>query len=349
MGERSRRPWALVLVLGGFVVEGYFGGRLWLAVGPDRGLLPLIAAGLGGLLVGAGFGILSDGNRWLYFWMYAGLAVLLPLYGALGAAVIFVYLGWGRGSALALTYTEYVDTDSDAEDRVALSGGSVDQMIHHELSVQSYMDIMRGPDRLLKKSLITKILSEWTPNSVALLQQALKDSEYEIRSYASTALTAIENRMSVNILRLQTSYEGDPEAEGNRINLARAYLDYATSGLLEEESSRHYANLAGGILRVSSEAGSAQGESERLELLTLRGQVARLAGETDAERDIYEEILRRQPEHQDTLRNLCTLDFREKRFGELRQHCQRFVRHTAPDHPAIPAARLWADDESRSR
>ena len=263
----------------------------------------------------------------------------------MGAAVIFVYLGWGRGSALALTYTEYVDTDSDAEDRVALSGGSVDQMIHHELSVQSYMDIMRGPDRLLKKSLITKILSEWTPNSVALLQQALKDSEYEIRSYASTALTAIENRMSANILRLQTAHEGSADADGNRINLARAYLDYATSGLLEEESSRHYANMAGDILEASPRTGAAEEEGERLELLTLRGQVARLAGEADAERAIYEEILRRQPEHQDTLRNLCTLDFREKRFGELRQHCRRFVHHTAPDHPAIPAARLWADDE----
>lgn len=336
----------LLALVVGIVLEILFGWQIWWLSRPVTSLWLALALA-GALGTATGFAAITPGNTGLFFWLFFSLTLFIPFYGALGSAVISLYLRRAIGGQLVTQYADYIEAEeSRVEDEVEfLAQGTVDQMVHHELNVQSYMDIMRGPDRVLKKALISKILSEWTPNAVALLKQGLKDPEYEIRSYSSTALTTIENRMNERILQFREAVEANPEDSSLPLKLSQSYLDYASSGLLDPGSARHYVRLGADIL---DDLPPAVAEDDHwLRRLTLRAQAARLAGDDQVEEEFYGQIIAHHPEHQETLSHLCGLLFRQKRFGELRLACQRFLRSTDDDdHPAFQAARLWSADSA---
>ena len=345
-GGKSRwiRLVQLLILAGGVILEFLFGWQIWWLSQPMTSFWLAVAL-IGALGTAAGFTAITPGNTGLFFWLFFSLTLFIPFYGALGSAAISLYLRRAIGGQLVTHYADYIEAEeSHVGDEVELlSQGTVDQMVRHELNVQSYMDIMRGPDRVLKKSLISKILSEWTPNAVALLKQGLKDPEYEIRSYSSTALTTIENRMNERILQFRQAVETDPEDGSLPLKLAQSYLDYASSGLLDPGSAGHYVRLGAEIL--DDLPPTTDEDDHWLRHLTLRAQAARLAGDDRAEEELYGQILERHSEHQETLSHLCGLFFRQKRFGQLRLACQRFLRHTDDDdHPALQAVRLWGAD-----
>ena len=331
----------LALTLG-LALEFYSGRQGWIAdqsVSLDTVILLLCGA----LLTAAGLCHFSQGNIWLAFWLYLALSLFLPLYGVVGSLVMALYLRYGRSAGLADQYAEEVDDAQGNGEEGFFASGSIDQMVRQELAVQSYMDIMRGPDRLLKKSLIGKILGEWTANAVPLLKQGLKDPEYEIRSYASTALTTIENRTNKNILHLKEEIAQDPGNVRLNLKLARSYLDYAGSGLLDRSSADHYVHMARETL-TQIHPGTADDGELSIEALSLRAQTARLGGDTAAEKAIYEEILSRHSDHHETLSYLCDLHFRERDFAALRRTARLFLGHTGPEHPAFAAARYWSGE-----
>ena len=350
---RLVRVLRVLALVAGIALEIYLAWYLWFTeavwsggqlAAPFSLLLALIA---GAGLTALGLSFFSPGNQKLAFWLFLGLTLFMPLYGALGSLFIVLYQRRSSGTELAAHYTEYIHAEESEEtdEEEHRIRGSVDQMVHQELAVQSYMDIIRGPDRVLKKALIGKILSEWTPNAVSLLKVALNDPEYEIRSYGSTALTMIENRTNKGILQLQEDIAREPDDIALKLKLARSYLDYASSGLLDPSSAEHYVHLASDALAEIQEEARSDDEFG-LELLTLRAQAARLAGDQVVEKQAYEEILQHQSDNQEILRHLCALHFREKDFGRLRRACARFLQHTdiTTDHPALAAARLWSGE-----
>lgn len=337
MAERTRWLGACSVGLGA-VLQGWGAGRAWAGAATNW---ELALFGLGALAVGLGLSRLEAGAGRLLRWLYLALVVLLPPYGSLGAVFLFGFRRISRGTGLARDYADYIDAETAHANQEAAppAGDSVDQMVQHELNVQSYMDIMRGPDRLLKKSLIGRILVSWTPNAVPLLRVALADEDYEIRSYASTALTEIESRMGENLLRCRARHEeGGGPVEGMR--LAEAYLDYAASGLLDEATADHYVDRARAAL---TGVHLDEGEAGYTDWLTLCVQAAHADDDRAAERRACEELLSAQPDHADALRHLCELDFQEGRLADLPARAGQLLERIGDDHPSSAAARLWRD------
>lgn len=332
---------ASVAVVAGLVLSVWSGWQVW-SLASDHSPLPLAGAAAGALLLAAGLTHFTTTARRLGFWLYLCLALFLPLYGSLGSLALFLALRSGRGGELAREFAEDIrSAEADMEGASdEVGAGTLDQRVSRELNVQSYMDIMRGPDRNLKKALIGKILSEWTPNSVTLLRQALEDEEYEIRSYACTALTEIENRINENILRRRRDLEADAGNVANRLDLMAAYLDYAQSGLLDSASAAHYASMARALLDRVAAVDVPEGRQRQV--LVLSGQLARLAGDGPAERQAYEQLLSGWPGDREALLHKCALDFREGRICDLRHSAAALLDGAPVDHPAIEAARLWA-------
>jgi hypothetical protein len=355
MGWRLRLL-CLLALLGGLALEAGFAWYLWWLERPIN-LLWVLALPAGALGTAFGLLLVTPEKSSLTFWFLLALNLFLPFYGTLGSVVIAFYLRYATGGRLAQQYAEYIDTQERQVSHKAefFTRGSVDQMVHQELHAQSYMDILHGSDDLLKKSLLSKIISEWTPNAVVLLREALKDPEYEIRSYASTALSTIENRMNTRLLQLKRGIDADPQDLTLRLKLAQGYLDYAGSGLLDENSTHHYIRMGEAILETLSsavggelqEAPSPAADSEgelRLQVFALRGLAARMNRDPQREEKIYSEILEHYPEHAETLNHLCNLYFQQKRFADLRRVSPRFLSRIAGDHPAQEAARLWAGE-----
>jgi len=184
-------------------------------------------------------------------------------------------------------------------------------------------------------------LQEWTPNAVSLLRLALKDEVYEIRSYASTALTTIEDRMNRAIQDARRSAQNAPEDFGLKLKLARAYITYAESGLLDNSSASHYASIAQDILRNDIQ----QIEPDHdlyIEHLSLQGQAALLTGDQKSQMRAYAAILEKVPDHQETLGHMCEYYFAQRNFAALSDTCKRFLDVTQTEHPLTESAQLWA-------
>ena len=346
--KRWADPLRLLALLIGILLEIGFCWQIWW-LGQEMTFLWGLVALVGGLGTAAGLTIIGTGNPWLLFWLFLGLTLFIPFYGALGSTAISFYLWRATGGKLADQYASYIDAEDSriADEGESTAAGTVDHMVRQELNIQSYMDIMRGPDRLLKKALIGKILSEWTPNAVSLLKQGLKDEEYEIRSYSSTALTTIENRMNGRILQLKDGIAENPEDHSLQFKLAQSYLAYASSGLLDPGSASHYVRMGSDILETLPLPPPDE-EDQSLQMLSLHGQAARLSDDLETEERIYSQILEQHPQHQETLSHLCALLFRQKRFGELHRTCDLFLQHTVGDHPAQEAAHLWSSSANET-
>lgn len=330
----------MLLVLVGLLLQLWGSVAIWTATAD---VLHLAALGGGALAIIVALVRIEGSGNGPNAWLYAVLILFAPPYGSVGAVALYLYRRTGNSTGLARDYAAYIDAETSTDEPDATpAGSSLDQMVQHELNVQSYMDIMRGSDRLLKKALIGRILSNWTPNAVSLLRVGLRDAEYEIRSYSSTALTAIESRMSDNLVQRRQQAEEDGNST-DHLRLAEAYLDYVDAGLLDEVTTEHYVTLAGNAL----EKCDFKPEDELyLRWASLRAQTAHAAGDHERERALCEDVLRVHPDHADTLRQLCELDFRQGHLRQLSGHAARLLGRISEDHPAVPAARLWTAAEA---
>ena len=139
---KSQKQWIrflqLLLLAVGVILECLFGWQVWWLSQPATPLW--LAVGLAGALAtAAGFTAVTPGNTGLFFWLFFGLTLFIPFYGALGSAVISLYLRRSIGGQMVDQYAEYIEAEeSNVEDEVEfLSQGTVDQMVHHEPEFRS--------------------------------------------------------------------------------------------------------------------------------------------------------------------------------------------------------------------
>lgn len=349
MNPTLRKLIYALLVFIGLILQIALGWFLWVSpTYPFPNWFWWVGGGMGALFLADGLSRFQPKSRRLDFLIFLSLCLFMPIYGALGALLWVAYRKWRQGDIhLAEEFVDYVQSPEGEHGTSAnrLETDEAENIIFQELSIQSYTDIMRGPNTLLKKALIGKILQEWTPNAVSLLKLALKDEVYEIRSYASTALTTIEDRMNRAIQDARRSTQNNPDDLGLKLKLVHAYINYAESGLLDTSSSIHYASIAQEIL--DSEKNKINPDHDLyIECLSLQGQAASLTGDEDRQIQAYKNILEQVPNHQETLGHMCEYYFLQRNFTALSDSCKRFLEVTETEHPLVESARLWSSQPS---
>lgn len=274
--------------------------------------------------------------------LHSSLMFFVPAYGILGSAALFGHRIFVPHKAPeAEGDPERAQAERDHR-RAHMATGSIEEMVRQELEVQSYFDIIRGNNRILKKALIGKIINQWTANSVQILKIALRDPEYDVRSYASTALSELENRMSKSIIEQKEEVRKDPGLVGLRLKLAKSYLNYADSGLLDASSSEHYIRSAKSILDDTQESLNLDDRS-RVQILTLRAFSARIESDDASERSAYDAALLLDPSNQEALIHLCGVQFQAREFANLRTTVARLLGVIDRHHPAYQSAVIWRD------
>jgi hypothetical protein len=150
--------------------------------------------------------------------------------------------------------------------------------------------------------------------------------------------------MNERILQLRDALAGRSQDLSLRLKLVQAYLDYASSGLLDSASVGHYLRMGSAILDEVALPSSGENGELWLQTLSLRGQAARLRSDAQREEQVYAQILEHRPDHPETLGHLCALLFRQRRVEELQRACSLLIRHTggANNYAILGAARLWS-------
>lgn len=287
-----------------------------------------------------------DPDRPLLLIIFIIPVLFIPFYGVIG----------GLGTALYHFFRKKTDYPFFLEEQQMLtplddyrSGGDTWEIIRGKKWMQSYFDIMSGSNKNLKKLLLKKIMDENILYGVKLVNIALKDRDYEIRSFAAVVLNKLENDINQRILSVKRQMHRQkilhpgrrqPEDIQIRLDLIRMYYTYCADGLTDAGSLDYYIRLAAFLLD-ELEQHSTLNAPEKLEVLLWKARIANYTGDQELESRIYDSILADYPEHADTLANSCALAFSRRDFKLLTTRCRQWMAAGSQPNPLGEAINTW--------
>ena len=287
-----------------------------------------------------------DPTRHLLWFVYIIPVIFIPFYGVFGSLAAALYNFFRKKSDFHF-FLEEQEMLTPLEDY--WSGEDSWEIIRDKKYVQSYFAIMSGSNKNLKKLMLKKIMDEQIPGSVKLLNIALKDRDYEIRSFAAVVLNKLENDINQKILaakrqmhRQKILHPGRlrPENFQVRLDLIRLYYSYCALGLADAGTLDYYLSLASSLLDELKEYNNLT-DPEKLEVLLWTARIARYTGDQELESKMYNLILADYPGHDEALGNSCSLAFSMGDFKQLTTRCRQWMAADPQSNPLREAMKTW--------
>lgn len=169
----------------------------------------------------------------------AVLTLCLPVLGILGSLLT-------RLCAKALLHQKNKTKEFRESVEAALGEDSrwitrkrVGQVLADEIAIEPVIDVLQGDDPDLKRGAVKLLQRIGTPGAVALLRQSLADRFPEVRFYAHSALSDLEDAFTQRIQAINKTLQQAPSAGAYRA-LGQEYRTYADSGLADEIARRQH-------------------------------------------------------------------------------------------------------------
>lgn len=224
----------------------------------------LLAAVLVGLGVVRWQRIAGLSQRWT--WWVLAWTLLLPGAGWLFAGIL-VLGGWN-----AIDPQEAVAEEEELVASLSIDPTKSAEMssarIAREMDFVPLVEILAGDDMNLKRGSVEQLTRLRTPEAIAVLMSHRSDPSMEMRFYVNSSLARIKKELDelLDAARYQMHMESDSVAD--RLNLAKVYLQYARSGLLDADLVNAYEKEA--ILHLNFVLNSGAPTPEAAELLITR-------------------------------------------------------------------------------
>lgn len=110
----------------------------------------------------------------------------------------------------------------------------------NELDFMPLVDIMTGTDNDLKRGAISKLAQLKTPEAIQILLADRSDSIMEIRFYVNAALSRIKKEFDEELNAARQQMKFDIYKVSARVFLAKKYLEYVKSGLLDPDTAHSF-------------------------------------------------------------------------------------------------------------
>lgn len=180
------------------------------------------------------------GIGYYYPRMAALCSLFLPVIGLCGISLTFFALNFMKSQGLAKEYKEkpFENEAVDVELPADITG-----FLFDEIDIHPIADILAGDDIGMKRGAVNLLRRIGSSEAVSLLRKSLSDSNSEVRFYAHTALTRLEEDY-VNLIedaRFRAERFGKAK---NHAELAFAYGNYSGSGLPEVNMQTYYLDLS---------------------------------------------------------------------------------------------------------
>lgn len=114
------------------------------------------------------------------------------------------------------------------------------ERIIHELDFTSLADILLGSDLSLKRGAIEKLYQLKTRDSINLLLEHRQNSHPDVRFYVTSALERIKHDYESDFHSAYLEMKKDIYKNSARLLLAKRYIEYRYSGLLDEGLNKKY-------------------------------------------------------------------------------------------------------------
>lgn len=166
----------------------------------------------------------------------AMLTFFLPGLGIVGISLTMLGLRYMKSQGLAEEYKEKSFEDEVFNVEVPTD---ITSFLLDEIDVHPIADILAGEDVPMKRGAVNLLRRIGSAEAVALLRKSLSDSNAEIRFYAHTALTRLEEDYVRQIEDSRFKAERF-ERPKSYAELAMTYRNYARSGLPETSMQQYY-------------------------------------------------------------------------------------------------------------
>jgi polysaccharide biosynthesis protein PelE len=169
---------------------------------------------------------------------------------------VFSIFGWVALGIMYLLYcvrpyttTTTVEEEMDfvakpVNTTLLLEQGDKRQRILRELDIIPLGDIMAGDNTELKRGAIDALAQLKTREAVELLEAYRSDPSPDIRFFVTTGLTQVRIKYEEELHAARETLAKDSKDLASRIALARTYLLYSHSGLLDETTAQSYVGEA---------------------------------------------------------------------------------------------------------
>ncbi|MHC4959008.1 MAG: hypothetical protein ACYTGN_11605 [Planctomycetota bacterium] len=159
-------------------------------------------------------------------------------------------------------YAEHVKPAAPDYERTVFTGDYTKDLAR-ELDAESYHEVLRHGSTDQKRNALRRLADLGQPMHFRLIRSCLLDPEHEVRLYAYSDLERASRGFEESIAKLSKAAEAGSADAASLLKLARAYYNYAASGILDKamaafyfRSAERFATQAGGHDGVRLQAGS---------------------------------------------------------------------------------------------
>ncbi|MBU1040027.1 MAG: HEAT repeat domain-containing protein [Proteobacteria bacterium] len=200
----------------------------------------------------------------------------------------------------------------------------VGQVLADEIAIEPVIDVLQGDDPDLKRGAVKLLQRIGTPNAVGLLRQSLSDQFPEVRFYAHSALTELEDAFTSRIQALNATLEKTPSAAAYRL-LGMQYRAYADSGLADEIArGQHLVSCRDALLR------SLELEPDHDQTMLLLAQALLDLNQLREAWQMFEKCTRFEETASEAQLGLAQIAYQLRDFAKLAEQARRMALSDAP-------------------
>lgn len=165
-----------------------------------------------------------------------------------------------------------------------------DVQLREELRTQPIVDLLPYADVATAIAIINKLAEQKKPEDLELLRKLSQDRRPEVYQFALSKLDEFDRDYAQRIYHLTEQLGFTPEDVGLRVELAKVYYEYTTSGLLDESLRDYYWEMT-----LAQLFDCMRLDSNRPELVVDMARMFLLQGMFLEAEAAAEDVLRREP------------------------------------------------------
>ncbi|MGE0488256.1 MAG: hypothetical protein AB7S38_03465 [Vulcanimicrobiota bacterium] len=221
----------------------------WMLVREQTLVFPTVAVLLylaGAVLTAGGTGLalsLTDPAGWAWASLSGVMALLV---GPLGVVMGVVCYLMARGQPTGQPLTEVVKAEMwiKAEEPEEVDElAPLDLKIREQARTEPIVDLLPYADVATAIAIVNRLRERGNHDDIQMIRQISRDPRPEVYQYAISQLDRLEKEFAGRIYRIEADMKAQPARTELRIDLAREYLRYIDSGLLDEGLRDYYWEL----------------------------------------------------------------------------------------------------------
>lgn len=248
MSDTENKRWSYFLLAWGIsaLLQFFFFRFLFFKVHHPATFVAMFSAHLGACLV---YFILTEekskkrGRVWPLQFFF--LSFFLP-----GISLVFLPFLWAQ----KVEGHSFKDYGADLKELIIAKANveikmNAQEKLREELDLQPYADIMAGQDLELKRGAIERLVELKNKEAIKILEKYRSNDSSELRFYILSALHRVRQEFEEELAAAKSEMQKHVYKVSARVYLAKVYLQYIQSGLLDRVTQKTYLEEAAFHLR----------------------------------------------------------------------------------------------------